>query len=137
MTPLQRCQLVMCHNTALLVIRAHLNHHSVSVSVCLVLNLTYTLIKGSLKEYSFSTLTMLRVYIISFFYSLKFLLHAFDDLSCYSSTRARNYRLGAEGALGKRSFKYNLFTELQFIIFKTNQQFHHLHNCISRLTQII
>lgn len=39
--------------------------------------------------------------------------------------------------VGKRAFKCNLFTELQFIIFKTNQLFHHLHNCISRLTQII
>lgn len=41
MTPLQRCQPLTCHNITLLVIRAHLNHQSVSASACLVLNPIY------------------------------------------------------------------------------------------------
>ena len=44
MTPLQRCQPLMCHNTVLVVIRAHLNHQSVSASVCLVSHPIYVLI---------------------------------------------------------------------------------------------
>lgn len=140
MTPLQRCQPLMCHNTALVVIRTHLNHQSVSVSVCLVSHLIYMLIFFK-KAWGTSRLWTSKCFnsFFSFVYTLLNYCTPSMTWTAILSRRAINWRFEDGGSLGKRAFKYrfSVFTELQYIISKTNKLFHHLHNCISRATQII